>query len=349
MRHSLPVRMSPSQLQAKAQALLPAAAFDYLAGGAGQEVTLAANARAWAAHRFRPRVLRDVSGVDIATTVLGTPVALPILVAPVAAQGLAHPEGELACARGAAAAGSLFTVSSRASHEFPAVVAASSGPLWFQVYVLRDRAETARQVRAACAANALALVLTVDAPYLGRRARAADGLLLPSLTERPAHLEQDPALTFEAIDWLRRTSGLPVLCKGVLRGDDAVSCVEAGAAGVVVSNHGGRQLDRAIPTAQALTEVLAALAGRGEVYVDGGIQTGLDVLAALALGARAVLVGRPVLWALAVGGTEAVADLLTGLGAEVAAGLALLGVSRLADLSPDLVVPPDFAALAALP
>jgi 4-hydroxymandelate oxidase len=343
-----PGRRSCAELETHARALLPAASFDYLAGGAGQEITLAENARAWAAHRFRPRVLRDVSRVDIGTTVLGTPVAAPILVAPAAAHGLAHPDGELATARGAAAAGSVFTVSSRSSHEFPAVAAVTDGPLWFQVYILRDREQTLRDVRAAREAGARALVLTVDTPYLGVKARPAPGLVLPALTERPPHLEQDPTLTFEAIGWLSRAAGLPVLCKGVLRGDDAAACIDAGAAGVVVSNHGGRQLDQAVPTAQALAEVVRDVAGRGEVYVDGGIRTGLDVLAALALGARAVLVGRPVLWALAAGGAEGVAELLTGLAAELAAGLALLGVPRLADLSPDLVVPPDFAALAAL-
>jgi 4-hydroxymandelate oxidase len=338
--------MRSESLEAQARAVLPPPVYDYFAGGAGDEVTLAANEAAWRAVRLRPRVLRDVRHVDTSTEVLGASVRAPVLVAPTAFHRLAHPEGECATAAGAARAGSLLVLSSRASVRLERV-AETAGPWWFQVYVLRDRGLTRDLVQRAAAAGARALVLTGDTPYVGRKRRDRDGVAIPdedflsnleALTDR-AMAEQAPDVTFDDIGWLRGLSGLPVLVKGVLRGDDAARCLQAGAAGVIVSNHGGRQLDGALSTAEALPEVVEAVAGRGEVLVDGGVRNGRDVLRALALGARAVLVGRPVLWALAVGGAEGVRLWLEALREDTAHAMALAGAARVADVTADLVAP----------
>jgi 4-hydroxymandelate oxidase len=331
-------------LEERARAALPPPVFDYYAGGAGDEETLAANARAWSAVRLRPRVLRDVSHVDTSTTVLGTRVAAPVLVAPTAFHRLAHPAGELATAEGTAAAGSLLVLSTRSSTRIESV-AAAAGPWWFQVYILRDRALTQELVQRAAAAGARALVLTGDTPYVGRKRRDRGSLAIPDEDFR-ANLErltdvtlseQAANVTFDDIRWLHELSRLPVLVKGVLRGDDAARCLEAGAAGVVVSNHGGRQLDGAVPTAEALPEVVDAIAGRAEVLVDGGVRTGRDVVRALALGAKAVLLGRPVLWGLATDGAAGVRKVLTELQEDTAHVMALAGATSVAELTADLV------------
>lgn len=348
-------------LEELAGARLPAPAMDYFRGGADDEATLTDNVAAWRRLRLRPHVLRDVSAVTSATTVLGTPVAAPVLVAPTAYHLVAHPDGEAGTARGAAAAGSLMTLSTFATQSLEEVAAAApDGARWFQVYVHPDRGWTADLATRAAAAGYSALVLTVDVPVLGRRRRdernrfalpeplrrAHDpGGGSPQVTppvngsELAAHAARasDPALSPDDIGWLRDVSGLPVVVKGVLRGDDAARCVDAGAAAVAVSNHGGRQLDGAIATADALSEVVAAVGGRAEVYVDGGLRGGSDVVKALALGARAVLVGRPVVYALAVAGWEGVRDVLMAYAQETARAMALCGVSDVDGLTPDLV------------
>jgi 4-hydroxymandelate oxidase len=333
--------------------------YAYFAGGAEHERLLADNIAAWGRHRLHPHVLVDVSKVDTSTTVLGTPVALPVLAAPTAIQGLAHPDGEVASARGTAAAGSLMVLSSLATSSLEDVAAAApGGDRWMQIYVVRDRGRTTELVQRAAAAGYRALVLTVDAPVPGLRLRELrggvhlpDDLQLPNLaggsTER-AHeggfmavvtREFDPALTLDDITWLRGLSDLPVVVKGVLRADDAVRCVEAGAAGVVVSNHGARQLDDAPATADVLAPVVDALSGRAEVYVDGGIRRAADVAKAVSLGARAVMVGRPALWALASGGEAGVAGLFEWFGAELARVMALCGAPDVAHLSRGLIDP----------
>jgi 4-hydroxymandelate oxidase len=335
-------------IEERARAVLPQPVFDYYAGGAGDEETLAANARAWSAVRLRPRVLRNVSHVDTSTTVLGTRVAAPVLVAPTAFHRLAHPAGELATAEGTSVAGSLLVLSTRSSTRIESV-AAAAGPWWFQVYVLRDRSLTKELVQRATAAGARALMLTGDTPYVGRKRRDRGSLVIPNEDFR-ANLErltdvslaeQASDVTFDDIGWLRELSGLPVLVKGVLRGDDAARCMEAGAAGVVVSNHGGRQLDGAVATAEALPEVVKSLAGRGEVLVDGGVRSGRDVVRALALGARAVLVGRPVLWGLATEGAAGVARVLTELQEDTAHVMALAGATTVDQVTADLVLTPQ--------
>jgi len=337
-----------AQLQRRARELLPSEVYDYYAGGSGRERTLRANVKAWRRVWLAPRVLRDVSAVDTAVSLLGATMATPVGVAPTAFHRLAHADGELATAAGAASAGALYVLSCRSSRRIEdvgAVVAAGRGTWWFQVYVMRDRQLTANLVRRAAGAGASALVLTADTPLVGRRQRPgrdrpavsdADFLVNLGPLSDLGDAAQAADVTFADIGWLAEISGgLPVVVKGVLRPDDALACAAHGAAAVIVSNHGGRQLDGAVAAATALPGVVAAAvtgpAGFGG-YVDGGIRTGQDVLAALALGARAVFIGRPVLWALACGGADGVRDLLAGLTAELAHAMTLAGAASVAEI-----------------
>ena len=349
--------MDLAAFEQAARGRLDPAVYDYVAGGADDELTLAENLAAWARLRLRPRVLRDVRRVDTATTLLGTPLPTPILVAPTGYHGLLHPEGEAATAAGAAAAGSLMVVSTQANRSLEEVARRAPGaPRWFQVYVHVDHEFTEELVGRAAAAGYSALVLTADLPVLGNRRRDVrnrlqfpPGMVLGNAVERYgiegadvlAHASRfDPGLEPATIAWLHRSSGLPVLVKGVLRGDDADAFVAAGAAGIVVSNHGGRQLDTALAGADALPEVVAAVDGRVAVLVDGGVRLGTDVVKALCMGASGVLVGRPVLWGLASGGAEGVRTVLQGLHDELLRAMALCGAVSLPELTPDLLVRP---------
>jgi 4-hydroxymandelate oxidase len=343
-------------LERRARERLDRSAYDYFAGGADDELTLADNPAAWARLRLRPHVLRDVGEVSTATTVLGAPVSLPVLVGPVAYQRLAHPDGELATASGAAAAGTLLVVSTQATASLEEIAAvAPDAPRWFQLYVYRDRRIAAGLVRRAAASGYRAVVLTVDVPVPGNRERdrrnrfrLPPGMGLANLTVPEERVDVvgvarhfDPTVTPEVIGWLAGESGLPVVVKGVLRGDDAAACLDAGAAAIVVSNHGGRQLDGAVATAEALAEVVEAVAGSAvEVYVDGGIRRGVDVVKALALGARAVLIARPVVWGLVDGGATGVEEVLAGYREELERALALCGTPTLAEVTPDLLARP---------
>ena len=344
-------------LEQVARGRLDPAVYDYVAGGADSELTLADNLAAWDRVRLRPRVLRDVRQVDTATTLLGVPLPAPILVAPTGYHELVHPQAEEATAAGAAAAGSLMVVSTQANRSVEQVAAAAPGaPRWFQVYVHVDHGFTEELVGRAAAAGYSALVLTADLPVLGNRLRDLrnrlrfpPGMVLGNAVDRFGSTGEDVvahASQFEAglepatIAWLARQSGLPVLVKGVLRGDDAEEFVAAGAAGIVVSNHGGRQLDGALAAADALPEVVAAVAGQVPVLVDGGVRRGTDVVKALSLGAGAVLVGRPVLWGLAAAGAEGVRQVLAGLQEELVRAMALCGATSVAALTPDLVTAP---------
>jgi 4-hydroxymandelate oxidase len=335
-------------LEAAAADKLPEAVHRYFRQGSSGGISVAEATAAWNAYRFRPHVLTDVSTVDLTTTVLGTPVDLPVLVAPTTMQRQADPDGEVAMAAGVGAANSLVGVSSNAGTTFAAIGAVGT-PWWLQIYVVKNRDITLRMLDAAVAAGARAVVLTADTPVVGRKEDdgpsvwevVPPGQILANLEEGEYgedDLGKADDLTPDVIGWLAERTGLPVLVKGVLRGDDAKRCSDAGAAGVIVSNHGGRQLDGSIPTARALPEVAAALAGTTtEIYVDGGIRRGEHVLAALALGARAVFVGRPALWALTVEGSPGVTRLLTDLGDELDHALRLIGARRVADLTPDLL------------
>jgi isopentenyl diphosphate isomerase/L-lactate dehydrogenase-like FMN-dependent dehydrogenase len=317
-----------------AEEKLDANAHAYFAGGAGDEVTLRDNVAAFERRKLRPRVLVDVSAVSTATTVLGTEIALPVLIAPLAMQRLAHPDGEEASARAAAAAGTVMCLSSAATcapAELP-----SDGPRWFQVYVWRPRSKTEAAIEEAVDAGYSALVLTVDVPYIGRRERDVRvGFEVPEgLTVRGDLFGEgfDASVSWRDLEWLAGY-GLPVVVKGLLTAEDAQLACEHGAAAVVVSNHGGRQLDGVSATLDVLEEVVAAVDGRAEVYLDGGVRRGVDVLKALALGARAVLIGRAMLWGLAVAGEEGVTDVLRMFQEEVELGLALVGCASPADVS----------------
>jgi 4-hydroxymandelate oxidase len=348
-------RVDHLELERQAAARLPDHVYDYFRATAGDADVLPEQVAAWEAFRHRPRVLRDTSVVDTATTVLGTPVSTPVLVAPMAQQVAAHPGGERETAAAVAGAGSLLGVSTNTAVPF-ADVAASGAPWWFQLYVLGDRAVTDALLDRAVAAGASALILTVDVTGLVHPRPGAGYSVEPTewpstpAAERLANLtaaERERVrgegglyardLGFDAIRILGERTGLPVIVKGVLRGDDARRAVDAGAAGVLVSTHGGRSLSSAVGSARALREVVEAVDGAAEVYADSGIRSGRHVASALALGARAVLVGRPALWGLAVAGAEGVRSVLDGLTAELAATMNLLGAPTVADLTPDLV------------
>jgi isopentenyl diphosphate isomerase/L-lactate dehydrogenase-like FMN-dependent dehydrogenase len=323
--------------------------YAYFAGGAGDEHTLRANSAAFARWELRPRVLVDVGEVSTATTVLGAEVALPLLVAPTAFQRLAHSDGELAMARAAAAAGTVMCLSTVSSVSPAELADAAPGARqWFQLYWSQDRGFTAELLAAVAEAGFDALVLTVDLPVAGRRERDVrlaftlpDGLPLPNLPVELARRDfhaalgriVDATLTWRDLEWLRSTCDLPLVVKGVLTAEDALLATEHGAAAVVVSNHGGRQLDGVPAALDVLPEVVDAVGERVEVLADGGIRRGIDVLKALALGARAVLSGRAVLWGLAVGGEKGVTQVLGLLRDEIELGLKLLGCRRPDDVT----------------
>ena len=332
-----------------ARARLDPGAYGYFAGGAGDEHTLRENAAAFTRWELRPRVLVDVGEVSTATTVLGTELSLPLLVAPTAFQRLAHPDGELATARAAAAAGTIMCLSTLSSVSPVELAEAAPGaPQWFQLYWSQDRGFTKELVEAVADAGFRALVLTVDLPVAGQRerdVRAAfalpDDLPLPNL---PVRLQRqdfhgaldrivDPALTWRDLEWLRAACPLPLVLKGVLTAEDALLAAEHGAAAVIVSNHGGRQLDGVPASLDVLPEVAEAVGERVEVLVDGGIRRGADVLKALALGARAACSGRAILWGLASAGEEGASRVLELFRAELERGLKLLGCCSPAEVT----------------
>jgi len=334
------------KLEARARELLPESHYDYFAGGAGDEQTLSDNVAAWRKVWIRPRVMVDVGAIDTTCELLGRRLALPLLLAPMSAQRLLHVDGEPAAARAAGAAGTVYCLSTRATADLAEVAAAGSGPLWFQLYVDRDR-ETSERVLARAAEHGYeAVVLTVDLPVAGRRERELrhgefafpEGVALTSHlgSERERHQVPiggyDTTLTWPDVQWARTASGLPVVVKGVLCAEDAALALDAGAAAIVVSNHGGRQVDGCVPTAVVLREVAAAVGGRVPLLVDGGIRDGADILRALALGADAVLVGRPYAWGLACGGEAGVRGVLDAFSHDLRRALALAGCPALADV-----------------
>jgi isopentenyl diphosphate isomerase/L-lactate dehydrogenase-like FMN-dependent dehydrogenase len=319
-----------------ARRIVPENVWCYFEGGAMDEVTLRANVAAYGRWRFRPRMLVDVSELDLRTTLLGTEVAMPLGIAPFAMQRLLAPDGEQATARAAAAAGTLLTVSTLTTCSHAEIAAAGSGPRWFQLYVLRDRGRTLEHIAEARESGYSALVLTVDMPYLGRRERDARvGFTIPpDLPVAYANLfETTPALTWRDLEWIRSELDLPLAIKGILTREDALLAVEHGADAIWVSNHGGRQLDHVAAGLDALPEVVDAVDGRAEVYVDGGIRRGADVLKALALGADAAFAGRAIACGLAVDGQEGVAHVLSLLQDEIRLGLGLLGCRTPAEVT----------------
>jgi 4-hydroxymandelate oxidase len=344
---------------------------DYFEGGALDEITVKENTAGWERLKLYYRVLAGVGERDLSTTVLGQKISMPIVVAPTAFHKLACEEGEIATARAAKKAGTLFILSSLSNTAMEQVFSPSQGygvtgaqaasPQWFQLYVYKDREITRALVQRAEAAGAEAIVLTVDAPGLGTRERdmrnrfrLPDGLTVENLAPLgkgtmpivegsglAAYVRENfkSDLGFDDLDWLCSCTKLPVVVKGVCRGDDARRVAEHGAKAVVVSNHGGRQLDTAPATCEVLPHVVAAVGDSCEVYVDGGIRRGSDVLKAIALGARAVLVGRPILWGLAVGGEEGATRVLELLRRELDEAMLLCGYTKLGDVDGSLLKP----------
>lgn len=351
--------LNVADYEAAAREILPQMVFDYYAGGSWDEITLRENTRAFDRLRLRYRVLRDVARRSTATTVLGHDVASPILVAPTAFQQMAHPDGEVATARAAAAAGTVMIVSTLSNRPLEEIAAAAGGSFWFQLYVYNDRAATADLLARAVEAGASAIVLTVDAQVWGIRERDVRnrfqlpaGLemsnLLADMSTLPAEAEDsglgayvasmfDQSLSWKDLEWLRGLTDLPLVLKGIVHPDDARLAVEHGAAGVFVSNHGGRQVDTAPATLDVLEEIVAAIDGEAEVLLDGGIRRGSDAVKALALGARAVAVGRPALWGLAVDGGDGVERLLELLRHEFESVMALCGATSPAELTRELI------------
>jgi 4-hydroxymandelate oxidase len=334
---------------------------DYFEGGALDEITLRENTAGWERLKLYYRVLAGVGERALGTTILGQPISMPICVAPTAFHKLACEEGEIATARAAKEAGTLFILSSLSNTAMELVFAAAASPRWFQLYVYKDRAITKELVQRAEAAGAEAIVLTVDAPGLGTRERdkrnsfrLPDGLRVENLAPLgKGNMPQAEGsglaayvntnfksdLGFDDLDWLCGCTRLPVVVKGVCRGDDARRATEHGAKAVVVSNHGGRQLDTAPGTCEVLPHVVEAVGDRGEVYVDGGIRRGSDVLKAMALGARAVLVGRPILWGLCVDGEQGATNVLEILRRELNEAMLLCGCTTLGDIDGSLLKP----------
>ncbi len=352
------------ELQPLAREKLDPLAYDYIASGAEDEVTLRENRDAYRRIRLRPRVLVGVAKVDLTTSVLGTEVSLPVQLAPVAMHQLAHPEGELAVARAAAAQRTVMVLSTLATHSLEEVAAAAEGPRWYQLYCFKDRAVTRALVERAEASGYGALVVTVDTPRLGRREadirnqfHLPPGLSLKNLAEvalpdlpEAMHASAlavyaasmlDAGLDWDAIDWLRSITALPIVLKGIHTAEDARLAAEAGVAGVVVSNHGGRQLDGVPATVEMLPEVVEAAGDRLEVLLDGGVRRGTDVLKPPAIGARAVRIGRPYVWGLALGGEAGVKKVLAMLREELELAMALAGCPSLDRVGPALVrLPP---------
>ncbi len=344
-----------------AEATLRRDLFDYYDGGALDEITLRENVASWQRLKLYYRVMAGVTSRDLATTVLGRPVSMPVLVGPTAFHRLACADGEPAAARAAARAGTAFCLSSLSNTPMEEVFGAASSPKWFQLYLYKDRGLTRELIARAESAGAEAIVLTVDAPGWGNRERdARNGFRLPpglsvanvapvgkgdfpevegSGLAAYVRTHFESALSFDDLDWLCSTTDLPVVVKGICRGEDALRSAEQGAAAVVVSNHGGRQLDTAPPTCDALPWVVDRVAGACEVYVDGGIRRGSDVVKALAYGARAVLVGRAILWGLAVDGEEGAFAVLEILRRELEEAMLLCGYGSVSDIDGSVLKP----------
>jgi len=352
------VLLSVADYEAAATERLPEPSLAFIMGGAGEQRTLDANIAAYDAIRLLPRVLVDVTVRGSETTVLGQRVSFPILIAPTAMHRIAHPDGELASARAAGSTGTIMILSLGSSLPVEDVMAAANGQVWFQAYVGRDRGLTTEVIGRAEASGCSALVVTVDAPVVGGRMAERRhgfevlpewfasghtpmyGLTAPGASGASATELWDASLSWGDLIWLRSRTRMPIVLKGLLRADDAARAVAEGVEGIVVSNHGGRQLDSAVPTMHALPAVVDAVGGQSAVLVDGGIRRGGDVFKALALGAEAVLVGRPVMWGLAVNGQMGVEHVLRLLADELDLTMALCGATGVAGITADLVAPP---------
>jgi 4-hydroxymandelate oxidase len=352
-----------ADFEALARQSLTPLAWEYFEGGAEDEISIAENMAAFRRIKLRPRMLADVAERSLATSVLGQPISLPVILAPTSHQSLAHPQAEIATMGGAAAAGTIATLGTGNHYSVEEVTAAVRHPFWYQMYCYESRAVTERMIRRAEAAGAGALVVTVDATFPPRRERhmrtgfalpphvelrnligvgLRDELLRPENGGMPAFIGslRNMLLTWDEIDWMRGVTRTPIVLKGIMTGEDAALAVEHGVDAVIVSNHGGRQVDGTLATIEALPEIVDAVAGRIEVLLDGGIRRGTDVLKALALGARAVLVGRPYVWGLSVGGAEGVQQVVELLRGEIESAMAQCGQADVLRIARSLVAVP---------
>ncbi|XP_029914175.1 2-Hydroxyacid oxidase 1 [Myripristis murdjan] len=360
-------RVCVGDFEEEARRVLPKAIYDYYSSGADEQKTLADNTAAFNRWRFLPRMLRNVSKVDLSASLLGQKLSMPVCVGATAMQRMAHPEGETATARACQAAGTGMMLSSWATSTIEEVMSAttssqgSAGIMWLQLYIYKDRELTLSLVRRAEKAGYKAIFVTVDTPYLGRRWND-----MRNCFKLPSHLSMsnfstatlafsegdygndsglavyvakaiDPSLSWDDITWLKKHTKLPLIVKGILTGEDAIQAVNYGVDGILVSNHGARQLDGVPATLDVLEEVVNAVQGRCEVYMDGGVRRGTDVLKALALGAKAVFIGRPVLWGLACQGDKGVSEVLELLREELRLAMALAGCRSLSEISRSLV------------
>ncbi|MEP7188013.1 MAG: alpha-hydroxy acid oxidase [Roseiflexaceae bacterium] len=333
-----------------AHRILPNMAWDYFAGGAEDEYTMIENCSAFRKIKLRPRVLRDVTTRSLATKVLGQAISLPVMLGPTTHQRLAHPDAELATARAASAMQTIAVCATETHFRIGEIAEAASYPIWFQLYCCHSRIYTERLVRRAEAAHCRALVVTVDATYDPRRERLMrKPFILPNTISLgnfvdiglPGNPNQDDvqymAITWSDIEWLRTLTSLPIILKGIMTSEDAQLAVEHGVEGLVVSNHGGRQLDGTLPTVEALPEIIEAVDNKVEVYLDGGIRRGTDVIKAIALGAKAVLLGRAYLWGLAVDGQQGVESILGIFKSEIDCAMAQLGCKSISDIDRSVI------------
>jgi isopentenyl diphosphate isomerase/L-lactate dehydrogenase-like FMN-dependent dehydrogenase len=353
-----PVNISDFEILAKEK--LSQSAYDYYSSGANDEITLRENCDAYKRIFLKYRVLVDVSKRDLTTEVFGQKISMPVIIAPTAFHKMAHIEGEVAVAKAATKAGTIMILSTLSNSSVEEVVKASSGNIWFQLYVFKDREITKSLVKRVEDAGCKALVLTVDAPLLGQRERdirnkfnLPDGFTVKNL--EPFYKEKlslkhdsgiagyfsenlDPSLNWKDIDWIKSITKLPILIKGISCKEDALLSIEYGADGIVVSNHGGRQLDTCRASIEVLPEIADAVYGKTEIYMDGGIRRGTDVLKAIALGAKAVFIGRPVLWGLSFEGESGVSSVLEIFRKEFDLAMALCGCTSVEKITKDLIV-----------
>ena len=340
------------EFEAVAKERLPKEDYDYIAGGATDEISVDRNRRAFQSWALRPRVLRDVHSLDLSTTVLGTKIDLPVLIAPCAGHKKAHADGEIATGRAAAARGTIYAVSANAAVSFEELAKAARGHLWLQMYLFPDRQMTKEWLRRAKAAGYEAVCVTVDSQFRSKRERNIRnnyrndrGVNFPPVDPQAAAKRSgrpgvgaDPATTWKDLEWIKGETDLPIIAKGVMTGEDVEQCAKAGADAVVVSNHGGRHVDNTLATIEVLPEAVAAADGKLEVFLDGGIRRGADVVKAIALGAKAVFIGRPLFWGLAVDGERGVIRVLDILREEIEITMAKCGRTDIASIDSTVVV-----------
>jgi isopentenyl diphosphate isomerase/L-lactate dehydrogenase-like FMN-dependent dehydrogenase len=352
-----PTNTSPKPInlfdfESAAREILPKAEYDYIAGGATDEISVERNRRAYESWALRPRVLRDVSTIDLSTIVLGTKINLPVLIAPCGGHKRAHPEGELATYRAATACGTVFAVSANSNTSFEDLAQSVKGHVWVQMYPFRNKEMTRDWLKRAQDNGYEAVVVTLDSQWPPKRERnirnnyrRTRGVNYPEAggveTPRPAGRAgegSDPAATWKDLEWIKSAAGLPVVAKGIMTGEDVELCIEVGADAVIVSNHGGRHLDNTLATVEVLAEAVAAARGKTEILLDGGIRRGADVVKAIALGAKAVFIGRPLFWGLAVDGEKGVVRVLNILREEIEITMAKCGRPTIASIDSTVIV-----------